>query len=37
MGTRKKNKAGNFRGAEDIFFTKIVKGVRKFLESPWKN
>ena len=27
---------GNFRGSEDIFWTKVVGGVTKFLESPFK-
>tara|TARA_Y100000593_G_scaffold68583_1_gene125994 strand:+ start:668 stop:826 length:159 start_codon:yes stop_codon:yes gene_type:complete len=33
---RRKNIAGNFRGSEDIFWTKVVKGLEKFLESPFK-
>jgi len=28
--------AGNFRGSEDIFWTKVVRGLKKFLESPFK-
>jgi hypothetical protein len=32
---RRKNVAGNFRGSEDIFWTKIVKGFEKFCESPF--
>jgi hypothetical protein len=31
---RKKNIVGNFRGSEDIFWTKVVKGFKKFLEPP---
>ena len=30
------NTPNNFRGSEDIFWTKIVKGVRNFLQSPFK-
>ena len=33
---RRKNIVGNFRGSEDIFWTKVVKGFKKFLESPFK-
>jgi len=33
---RRKNIAGNFRGSEDIFWTKVVNGFKKFLESPFK-
>ena len=33
---RKKNIPNNFRGAEDIFWSKIVKGIKKFLQSPFK-
>ncbi len=32
----RRNIIGNFRGAEDIFWTKIVKGFGKFCESPFK-
>jgi len=32
----RRNIIGNFRGAEDIFWTKVVGGVTKFLESPFK-
>ena len=32
----RRNIIGNFRGAEDIFWTKVVKGFKKFLESPFK-
>ena len=32
----RKNIAGNFRGSEDIFWTSVVKGFKKFLESPFK-
>ena len=34
--TKRKNKVGNFRGSEDIFWTSVVKGFKKFLESPFK-
>jgi hypothetical protein len=27
---------GNFRGSEDIFWTKVVKGLKKFLEPSFK-
>ena len=33
---KKKNIQNNFRGSEDIFWSKIVKGVRNFLQSPFK-
>ena len=33
---RKKNIPNNFRGSEDIFWSKIVKGINKFLQSPFK-
>tara|TARA_R100000030_G_scaffold77095_1_gene60010 strand:+ start:376 stop:504 length:129 start_codon:yes stop_codon:yes gene_type:complete len=33
---RKKNIVGNLRGSEDIFWTKVIKGFKKFLESPFK-
>ena len=33
---RRKNIAGNFRGSEDIFWTKVVKGLKKFLEPAFK-
>jgi len=33
---RRKNIDGNFRGAEDIFMTKVRDGFIKFLESPFK-
>ena len=32
----RRNIIGNFRGSEDIFWTKIVKGFGKFCESPFK-
>ena len=32
----RRNIIGNFRGSEDIFWTKIVKGFEKFCESPFK-
>jgi hypothetical protein len=31
-----KNIPNNFRGKEDRFWTKIIKGLKKFLESPFK-
>ena len=27
---------GNFRFGQDIFWTKVIKGFKKFFESPWK-
>ena len=33
---RRENIAGNFRGSEDIFWTKVINGFKKFLESPFK-
>ena len=32
---KRKNIVGNFKGAEDIFWTKVVNGVEKFFESPF--
>ncbi len=34
--SRRKNIVGNFRGSEDIFWTKIVKGFKNLLTSPFK-
>ena len=34
--TKRKNIVGNFRGSEDKFWTSVVKGFKKFLESPFK-
>ncbi len=34
--TKKKNIPGNFRGKEDKFWSNVVKGLKKFLESPFK-
>ena len=34
--TTNSNIVGNFRGSEDIFWTKVIKGFKKFFESPWK-
>ena len=34
--SRKENIVGNFRGFEDIFWTKIVKGFKNLLTSPFK-
>jgi len=33
---KKKNVPNNFRGAEDKFWTRIFKGLRDFLQSPFK-
>ena len=33
---KKKNIPNNFRGKEDLFFTKIRKGLLEFLKSPFK-
>ena len=33
---KRKNIVGNFKGAEDIFWTKVINGVEKFFESPFK-
>ena len=33
---RRDNIIGNFRGSEDIFWTKVVKGLKKFLEPAFK-
>tara|TARA_Y100000310_G_scaffold276916_1_gene294407 strand:- start:265 stop:405 length:141 start_codon:yes stop_codon:yes gene_type:complete len=41
-GSKNKKRKGytnipnNFRGSEDIFWSKVVKGVRNFLQSPFK-
>ena len=32
---KRKNIVGNFRGKEDIFWTKVVKGFREFFKSPF--
>jgi len=32
----RRNISGNFRGSEDIFWTKIVKGFKNFCKSPFK-
>tara|TARA_X000001388_G_scaffold23845_1_gene16332 strand:- start:3356 stop:3484 length:129 start_codon:yes stop_codon:yes gene_type:complete len=34
MPRKKKNIANNFRGKEDLFFTKIKNGLVKFLAPP---
>ena len=34
--TKRKNIVGNLRGSEDIFWTKVIKGFKKVLESPFK-
>lgn len=36
MPKRKKNIPNNFRGSEDKFWSRIVKGLKKFLKSPFK-
>tara|TARA_R100001594_G_scaffold55_3_gene273 strand:- start:11658 stop:11771 length:114 start_codon:yes stop_codon:yes gene_type:complete len=36
MPKRKKNIPNNFRGKEDLFWKNVVKGFKKFLESPFK-
>ena len=33
---RRKNIVGNFRGSEDIFWTKVRDGMKKFLEPAFK-
>jgi hypothetical protein len=33
---RRKNIVGNFRGEEDIFWTKVINGFKKFLEPSFK-
>ena len=33
---KRKNINHNFRGAEDRFFAKIVRGIDRFLETPFK-
>ena len=33
---KRKNIAGNLRGSEDIFWTSVVRGFKKFLESQFK-
>tara|TARA_R100000789_G_C2877287_1_gene113353 strand:+ start:199 stop:342 length:144 start_codon:yes stop_codon:yes gene_type:complete len=32
----KRNIPNNFRGKEDIFWIKVARGMKKFLESPFK-
>ena len=32
----RKNIISNSRGLEDVFWTKVVNGARKFCESPFK-
>tara|TARA_R110000824_G_scaffold218869_5_gene405604 strand:- start:7270 stop:7395 length:126 start_codon:yes stop_codon:yes gene_type:complete len=34
MPRKKKNISSNFRGKEDLFFTKIKNGLAKFLAPP---
>jgi|TARA_Y100000310_G_scaffold27534_1_gene26174 hypothetical protein len=31
---KKKNIVGNFRGKEDVFWQKVVRGFKKFFEPP---
>jgi hypothetical protein len=33
---RRKNIIGNMRGAEDRLWINVARGMRKFLESPFK-
>ena len=33
---KKRNIPNNFRGAEDKFWSKVVRGVRNLLKSPFK-
>ena len=33
---RRKNVVGNFRGSEDIFWTKVVNGFKKLLSPAFK-
>ena len=33
---KRKNIVGNFRGSEDIFWTKVRDGLKKFLEPAFK-
>jgi hypothetical protein len=36
MPTKKlRNINHNFRGKEDLFWKKVVDGMRNFLKSPW--
>ena len=30
------NIPSNFRGKEDLFWTKVVRGIKNFLQSPFK-
>ena len=32
---KKKNTVGNWRGIEDIFFTKVRKGFKRILSPGW--
>jgi len=34
---KKKNIPNNFRGSEDIFWSKVVRGFKKFLRSHSKH
>jgi len=36
IGVTTKNIPNNFRGKEDIFWAKVKRGMKKFLESPFK-
>ena len=33
----KRNIPNNFRGKEDIFWIKVARGMKKFLESPFNS
>ena len=33
---KRRNVPNNFRGKEDTFWTKVVRGFRNFLKSPFK-
>ena len=33
---RRKNIVGNFKGEEDIFWTKVIKGFKKLLSPAFK-
>jgi|TARA_R110002167_G_scaffold22925_3_gene81686 hypothetical protein len=32
---KKKNTVGNWRGIEDVFFTKVRKGFKRILSPGW--
>ena len=33
---KRRNISNNFRGKEDLFWTKVVRGIKNFLKSPFK-